>query len=49
MYLAQEVREIMAQLGYKTVDELIGQSKLLEPKSDLVLKASDLKLEDLLI
>jgi glutamate synthase (ferredoxin) len=23
-YLAQEVREVMAQLGYKSIDELIG-------------------------
>lgn len=28
-YLAQEVREVMAKLGYKNIDELIGQTHLL--------------------
>ena len=48
LYLAQEVREIMAQLGYKTIDELIGQTRLLQPKADLAVKASDLQLEKVL-
>ncbi len=29
-YVAEELREIMAQLGFKTVDEMIGQSQKLE-------------------
>ena len=48
MYLAQEVREIMAQLGYKSIDELVGQTKLLQPKADLAVKASDLNLDKML-
>jgi glutamate synthase (NADPH/NADH) large chain len=31
-YIAQEVRELMAQLGFRTVDEMIGHSELLETK-----------------
>ncbi|MDB5351670.1 MAG: hypothetical protein JWN86_2917 [Planctomycetota bacterium] len=29
-FIAQEVRELMAQLGFRTVDEMIGRSDLLE-------------------
>lgn len=29
-YLAQEVREVMAQLGYKSMNELIGQTSILK-------------------
>ena len=29
-YLAEDVRKIMAQLGYKTMEELIGRSDLLK-------------------
>ena len=39
----------MAQLGYKSIDELVGQTKLLQPKADLAVKASDLNLDDMLI
>jgi glutamate synthase domain-containing protein 2/glutamate synthase domain-containing protein 1/glutamate synthase domain-containing protein 3 len=31
MFVAQDVREIMAQLGFRTVDEMIGQVDRLEP------------------
>ena len=31
-YIAEEVREYMAQLGYRTVDEMIGQVDRLETK-----------------
>ena len=34
-YLAMEVREIMAELGFKTVDEMVGQSQMLEKKANL--------------
>lgn len=30
LYLAQEVREIMAELGYSKLDDLIGQTHLLK-------------------
>jgi glutamate synthase (ferredoxin) len=31
-FIAQEVREIMAQLGFRTMDELVGRTDVLEPK-----------------
>jgi glutamate synthase (NADPH) large chain len=31
-YIAEEVRELMAQLGFRTVDEMIGRSDLLDTK-----------------
>ncbi|MCP9767022.1 glutamate synthase large subunit [Lacihabitans sp. LS3-19] len=34
-YLAMEVREIMADLGFRTIDEMVGQSQMLEKKSNL--------------
>lgn len=33
-FLAMEVRELMANLGFRTVDEMVGQSQCLEQKSD---------------
>ena len=33
--VVQELREIMAELGFKTVDEMVGQVDSLEPKSDM--------------
>ncbi len=32
MFVAQEVREIMANLGVRTIDELVGQTQLLKEK-----------------
>ena len=34
-FIAQDMREIMAQLGVRTVNELIGRTDLLEPKRRL--------------
>jgi glutamate synthase (ferredoxin) len=31
-FLAQEVREIMAQLGFRTINEMVGRTDVLEPK-----------------
>jgi glutamate synthase (ferredoxin) len=31
-YIAQEVREIMAQLGFRTLNEMVGRTDILEPK-----------------
>ena len=31
-FIAQEVREIMAQLGFRTLTEMVGRADLLEPK-----------------
>jgi len=32
-FIAQEVREIMAELGFRTVNEMVGRTDALEPKS----------------
>lgn len=32
MFIAEEVREIMAELGFKTVDEMVGHTDFLEPR-----------------
>jgi glutamate synthase (ferredoxin) len=32
-FIAQEVRELMAQLGFRTVNEMIGHTERLEPKA----------------
>ena len=31
-FIAQEMREIMAELGFRTIDEMIGRTDVLEPK-----------------
>ena len=35
MYIAEELREYMAKLGVKTVDELVGRTDLLKKKDDV--------------
>ncbi|KPM49843.1 glutamate synthase large subunit [Jiulongibacter sediminis] len=34
-YLAMEMREIMAELGFRTVNEMVGQVQLLEKRNDI--------------
>jgi len=34
-FLAQELREIMAQLGFRTINEMVGQSQFLKKKEEL--------------
>jgi glutamate synthase (NADPH) large chain len=34
-YLAMEVREIMAELGFKTINEMVGQAQMLEKRPDI--------------
>ncbi len=34
-YLAREVREIMAELGFRTVNEMVGQVQMLEKRPDI--------------
>ncbi|MFC5407748.1 glutamate synthase large subunit [Larkinella bovis] len=34
-FLATELREIMAELGFRTVNEMVGQSQLLEMRKDI--------------
>jgi glutamate synthase (ferredoxin) len=39
-FLAQEVREVMAHLGYRSINELIGQTQLLKQKDNLNIEKS---------
>ncbi len=41
-YIAGQLREIMAKLGARTVNELVGRSDLLKPKEDAALNLSEL-------
>ncbi|HUQ96070.1 MAG TPA: glutamate synthase-related protein, partial [Chitinophagaceae bacterium] len=34
-YITQELREIMAELGFRTINEMVGQVECLEQKSDI--------------
>ena len=34
-FIAEELREIMAQLGFRTVDEMVGRVDMLEPKKSV--------------
>ncbi|UBM59724.1 glutamate synthase large subunit [Marinilongibacter aquaticus] len=34
-YLAMEMREIMAELGFRTINEMVGQVQLLEKRTDI--------------
>ncbi len=42
LFIAEQLREIMAKLGARTVDELVGRSDLLKAKADAELDLSDL-------
>lgn len=46
--VAEEIREKLAKLGYKTMQEIIGRTDLLAPRNDRSEKASLLNLEFLL-
>lgn len=37
-YVADEVRHILAELGYSSLDEIIGRPGLLQPRTNLKLK-----------
>ena len=41
-FMAQELREIMAQLGFKTINEMVGQSHLLKQTKKVDAKGLDL-------
>ena len=41
-FLAQEVREYLAQMGYKHLNDIVGHTELIEPKADTVLDFSRL-------
>ena len=42
LFIAEQMREIMAKLGARTVDELVGRSDLLVMKDDAAMDLSDL-------
>ena len=42
MFIAEELREIMAKLGVRTVDELVGRTDLLQKRTDLTQGRVDL-------
>ena len=42
LFIAEQMREIMAKLGARTVDELVGRSDLLAMKDDAAMDLSDL-------
>ncbi|MDR2057592.1 MAG: glutamate synthase large subunit [Dysgonamonadaceae bacterium] len=44
-FLAKEVREHLAQMGYKTMDEIIGRSDLIEIRKDLKVHSKASKLD----
>lgn len=41
LYVAEQVRMILSELGVRTLDEVIGRTDLLEPRSDVVLPKSE--------
>ncbi|MBT9395515.1 glutamate synthase large subunit [Hymenobacter sp. NST-14] len=48
-FLAEELREIMAGLGFRTVNEMVGRAQFLKPRPDIThWKARHLDLRDLL-
>src|SRR5690606_16875454 len=48
-FVAEEVRELMASLGARTMDELVGRTDLLKPREDVTHpKAKKLRLDKLL-
>jgi glutamate synthase domain-containing protein 3 len=47
-FIAEEVREIMAELGFRTMDDMIGRADMLRPASDLTGKAATLDLSAIL-
>lgn len=49
LFVAEEIREILANLGYSSLNDIIGRTDLLQPKNNLILtKTKELKLDTLL-
>ncbi|WP_008317239.1 glutamate synthase large subunit [Leptolyngbya sp. PCC 6406] len=40
-FIAEEVRSILAQLGYRSLPELVGRTDLLQPRSEVTLTKTD--------
>jgi glutamate synthase domain-containing protein 2/glutamate synthase domain-containing protein 1/glutamate synthase domain-containing protein 3 len=49
LFVAQEVREFLAQLGFRRLDEIIGHTELLRPRTDISLPKTDAILLDLIL
>ncbi|AMD19597.1 HCL554Wp [Eremothecium sinecaudum] len=47
-YLIQDLRKIMAKLGYRTVDEMVGHSEKLRKRDDVTTKALNIDLSPIL-
>lgn len=48
-FIVEELREIMAELGFRTIDEMVGRADKLKPRDDIEhWKAKYLKLDNLL-
>ncbi|AFZ11702.1 Glutamate synthase (ferredoxin) [Crinalium epipsammum PCC 9333] len=48
-FIAQEVREVMAELGFRTIDEMVGRTDALEPKKAIAhWKAKGIDLSNIL-
>lgn len=48
-FIAQEVREIMAELGFRTIDEMIGHTEIIQIKDEIGWKEKKLDLSPLLM
>ncbi|MGN0341214.1 MAG: glutamate synthase large subunit [Roseburia sp.] len=47
-FIAEELREIMAQLGCRTIDEMVGRSDLLKVREDLTEREKEINLSKIL-
>lgn len=47
-YLIQDLRQIMAKLGFRTIDEMVGHSEKLKKRDDVNAKAINIDLSPIL-
>ncbi len=47
-FIAEELREYMAKLGFRTIDEMVGRSDLLKPRGDLSEREKEIDLSRIL-
>ena len=47
-FIAEELREYMAKLGFRTVDEMVGRSDLLKVREDLAGHEKEIDLSKIL-
>lgn len=48
-FIAQELREYMAKLGFRTVDEMVGHTELLKVRDDLIGREQEIDLSGILL